>query len=1295
MLSTFKVVLRWFSLCVLVVLTSNSVWAQEVTVLTNRMMLEGKRDLIQSAAQEVVVDVDIIETSLKDDELARQLTSGEFVLVDLPRSMDMQALQQRLQELNIAITTPMLAITRSDFSYKNLEKENADVLHQYYRNGGRHNIEVFFQALSRVMGDESLAGLPKVREIPKQGAYHPKFPELFTGNPDDVLNSLEHQQGQPVIALGFHVRYLESDAMAHIDQLVQWVEEKGALALPVFYSLGPDARLVDLLNGRANALIHLQPVYHNGLEQQLNELGIPVLQGIGWWNDSVKSWEDSPSGLSLASTPLYLALPEQNGLIDPLIMWAEQEGELELIDYQAKAAINKAIDLATLQMKPLIEQKLAVMVYNYPPGEKNLSASFMNVPRSLELLSSNWQQQGFKTQALTEQQLIDGLGGAIQKTHKQNAQANAESLYVSLSQYQRWFHQLPESTQARINEYWGDASTSPMLSEVDGERVFAIPQVSAQNIVYLGQPPRGMPSQDSERALYHDMRIPVNHYYLATYLWVREVFKADALVHFGTHGTQEWMPGKERGLSIYDDPLLALGDIPVVYPYIIDNVGEATQAKRRGRAVMVSHQTPPFQPSGLHGQLVDMHQLIHQWETLEPGEVKKNTVKRLLQMAEDDDLNTDLGWDMEKVAQQPKDFILRLHDYLHELAAQSQPIGLHTYADNDVHAQKLTTVMQMLGDDFIQSLSLDEPDEVFVDDYELIKESIPYKWLRKVLLEDKSTDTATVNPELPKWQEKARKYYNSLNTSMEWESLKMALAGKHVAPGIGGDPIRVPESLPSGKNLVGFDPSRVPTKEAWLAGKKAIDEMIAAHKKKHGEWPERLAFSLWAVEAMRHGGILESQAFYAMGVKPTWDRGGRVSGFEVVAADELNRPRVDVVLSATGLYRDQFPNVMEHLAKAAAEVSQLEEADNPIYEHTQKLLSDLVKKGVPESDALSMAQTRVFGSPTGVYGTGLEDAALATDTWEGDDKLAQLYLDRMSHAFGPDSSQWDTAADYSELYAENLKTVDAALLARTSNLYGMLTTDDPFQYLGGIDLAVRHLTGKSPELYISNQRKAGEVRFQGADEFLAMEMATRAFHPGWVKAMQEEGFAGALNLQDMTNNLWGWQVVSPNVVQDHQWQKMHDVYVMDSLDLDIKEWFEKHSAEAQLRMMERMLDAIRKDYWEASEETKKELVEAYMDSIEKNKLEPDHNKLAEFADELAAGFGLMPLAMDALKNAQASAAQEAPAQEANEAQQVEGQKLEKTMQKGTEAETQWWWLALVILPLLIGGYRQYSQTKRI
>lgn len=1246
-----------------------------IALVTNRLVLTAKTDLLQQAASaQQMVLTELHAAELSDQQLLQAISQHSFVLIDMPRATDFERMRQRLAPFMRQLPEQQLWVGRTEQHASGLAAQDAEQLWLYYRHGGAENFRNFFRYLSHLQQPEKLAELPSPQLLPDTGAYHPRYPAGFTASIEQMLQFLQPGPNQGVVAVGFHARYLESAAMQHIDAVVNSLEQRGLIALPVFYTLGPEADLTALLKDRVHVLLHLQPVYHNGLLAHLEQLRIPVLQGIGWWQGDEQHWRDDPVGISLAGTPLYLALPEQNGLMDPLILWAEHEGVIQPIPAQIEAMTAKAANLIRLQQQ---QSNFAVMLYNYPPGERNISASFMNVPRSLANLSTLWASQGIAIAPFSEQEAIatltQVLTGIKQPEQLPALLADELAAALPLTDYLAWYQQLRAPVRQRIEAYWGAPTQSQYLVETAQGPAFVIPHWRRGPALFMAQPPRGEPGQDRERQLYHDARIPASHYYLASYLWVRQYSGAGALVHFGTHGTQEWLPGKERGLSVDDDPLLALGDIPVIYPYIVDNVGEATQAKRRGRAQIISHQTPPFRPSGLHGQLVEMHQLIHQYEQLEPGDVRDFTAERLINQVLADPILKDIGWDEASIRADFDSFFDAIHDYLHELAAMAQPLGLHTFADAGQHEQRLTTVLQMLGNDFLAALQIDEPDELYADDYSSLSQTLPYRWLAQVLNGQATT------PALPDWQQKALEFDALLQASQELHGLNTGLAGGYVSPSVGGDPLRVLDSLPTGRNLYGFDPSRVPTREAWQAGKAAVTDLLTMHQQKHGDYPTKLAFSLWAVEAMRHGGVLESQAFYAMGVEPEWDPAGRVVGYRVLSADELGRPRLDVVLSATGLYRDQFPNVMAHFAKAAAELSQLNEANNPIFHNTARLQQQLEAEGMDAGEAFYLASTRVFGSPTGVYGTGLEDSVAASDSWENDDKLAELYLSRMSYAFGADPERWGQGADTSALYAEQLKGVDAALLARSSNLYGMLTTDDPFQYLGGLDLAVRYLTGQSPSLYIANQRQPGQSRIEPAARFLATELSTRSFHPGWIQAMQQEGFAGALNLQDMMANFWGWQVVSPDIVRDDQWQRFHDVYVMDSLELDIHQWFSEHAPEAQVKMMERMLEAVRKDYWQADETTLTELLTAYLERLNELGQQPVHDKLADFVQQQAAGFGL-----DALLG-QGEAGNPI----------VQGQQLVQQNTSAAPTEHSWYWLPLLLLlPLLYGIYRQLSQHPR-
>jgi cobalamin biosynthesis Mg chelatase CobN len=322
---------------------------------------------------------------------------------------------------------------------------------------------------------------------------------------------------------------------------------------------------------------------------------------------------------------------------------------------------------------------------------------------------------------------------------------------------------------------------------------------------------------------------------------------------------------------------------------------------------------------------------------------------------------------------------------------------------------------------------------------------------------------------------------------------------------------------------------------------------------------------------------MESQAFYAMGVKPRWDEAGRIAGIEVLPASALKRPRMDVLVSVTGSYRDQFPNVMRWLDEAVQQVAALDEPGNAVAQHSAALARKLRAEGATPAEAKRWSTARVFSNEQGSYGAGLEEAALASDVWTsqrrggGDAQMARLYMDRMGHAYG----QGLDGAARPGAYAGNLAQVDAALMARTSNLYGVLTNDDPFQYLGGIAQAVRQLTGKDPALYVQNLRDGGAVRTDTAAGAIAREMQTRYLHPQWIEAQKAEGYSGTLQVLKTAQFLWGWQVTAPGTVRQDQWQSLHDVYVRDRYKLGTREWLEGDNRAAFAQTLERMLDAVR------------------------------------------------------------------------------------------------------------------------
>lgn len=1260
--------------------------APRIAVISSDFVLVGKFDAVRAAAAASALEIAVANIDRDDDAaLATALAGARLAILDVPREEDARRMLERMRALLDAEGLPWLLVAaRGPQAGGGLADADVPVLYDYYRNGGARNFAALFAFVAARLAGASTAAIAPPIVFPETGIYHPDHPDLVVSDLASYRAWLgaERAARRPVVGIVIHQAFIGNLGTAHIDALVRRFEAAGALPLTFYHPTVAEDGALDLVigDGRAavDVLINFQVMYQGARRDDYARLDVPVLQAMTWRAGDADDWRVSEVGVPMSSVPFYLAIPEYAGLTDPLVVAAVEDGHVALIPEQADALVAKALKLARLRGKDNADKRIALMFWNYPSGEKNLAASFMNVPASLAHLTDALAAAGYRVDTLAEAAMIERTTALLAPFYRADRLDELVerdlAARLPLADYLAWFDALPAAVRERVIAHWGDPTGDPMLSGPPEARHFVVPRLQLGNLVILPQPPRGRAGEPAEKAIYHDTRVPLTHFYMAAYLYVRELFEADALIHFGTHGSQEWAPGKERGLSVYDDPYLVLGDVPVIYPYIVDNIGEATQAKRRGRATIISHQTPSFAPAGLHSQLMPLHDLLHEYALLDEGAVKAHTIAAIIEEAAASNFLDDLGWTAERARADFVAFERALHDWLHALAQTAQPLGLHVFGQSPKSEHRLTTTMQMLGTRLYDALELDEPDELFVDDYTALADTPPYRLLARHLIDGAPIESADVaHREL---LGEAQAYFDALSASGEYTGLLAALDARYLETHYGGDPIRNPESLPTGRNLYGFDPSRLPTEQAWEAGGTAFAELLAAHRAEHGREMRKVAFSLWSVEAMRHLGVLEAQVFHALGVRPVWDRFGRIADVEVIDRETLGRARVDVVVSVTGLYRDHFPNVMQLIAQAVEKVAVLDEPDNAVRANTLALEARLLAQGYAPEDAREYALTRIFSNQSGTYGTGLDDATFASDSWDDASRLAELYLARMQYAYGPTESLWGRKAGGLNLYATQLEGVEAAVLARSSNLYGMLTTDDPFQYLGGIGLAVRHLGGTSPSLYISNLRDAERGRVEPAARFLAGELRSRYFHPQWITAMQAEGYAGTLNIVDTVNNFWGWTVVAPEIVRDDQWQRFFDVYVEDSLGLDVREWFEAHNPTALAQVVERMLEAVRKGYWDANAQTLRRLVEVYADAVERLDYLPASSLVEPFARELAAGFGL-ELA-GAVPPPEDTAAQ---ATELPNAEQVTGHTLERVEEPSAVARA--WWVDLLLAGLTL------------
>ncbi len=610
----------------------------------------------------------------------------------------------------------------------------------------------------------------------------------------------------------------------------------------------------------------------------------------------------------------------------------------------------------------------------------------------------------------------------------------------------------------------------------------------------------------------------------------------------------------------------------------------------------------------------------------------------------------------------------------------------------------------MLGDDFTErasqyeqkyNLLLPKLEQLDTRNVKQLEALDGYQLLKTYLL---GTNTNTLLPDLPEKLAldltQAKTYWDNFQLIAETQNLLRALDGEYIKVSHGGDPIRNPEVAPTGRNLIGFNPAKVPSKEAYQAGVTLMDQTIKDYYAKHGKYPEKLAFSLWSLETMRHQGALEAQVLHALGLKPKWNKQGNITGTEVIEYKELGRPRIDVTITTTGLYRDAFPNVMLWLAKAIDKVAKMKEDNNFVYRHANALKEELLAKGKSEEDANYLSSIRIFSNETGNYGTGLAGASLASDTWEDDSKLADLYLKRMGYAFGNDEKRWSENVADSDLYSKVLSGTDAVIFSRSTNLYALLTNDDPFQYFGGIGLAVRHLDGQTPEMYVSNLRRKDNIKAQTMDHFLNQEMRSRYFHPRWIQAMQDAGYAGATVMLDRMNNMWGWEVMTPDAVRDDQWQEFFDVYVEDKYNLEMREFFEKNNVHALAQIIERMLEAERKGYWKTDEKTIETMVKTYAELAKEFDVVTDNNKFNENLKSQAAGFGLTALLPDSMQpNAEPQVAPKQSNVQQKPTEQVEGQKLEQQAKQKEKVDEDYTWLYVLLLIFIAGFISNFIKPK--
>ncbi len=777
---------------------------------------------------------------------------------------------------------------------------------------------------------------------------------------------------------------------------------------------------------------------------------------------------------------------------------------------------------------------------------------------------------------------------------------------LSRPDYELFFATLPMAVQEAVRARWGPPERDPFYRHRSLDcGAFAIPAVRFGNVVVGLQPARGY--NIDPKASYHDPALVPPHGYLAFYAWLREAERVHAIVHMGKHGNLEWLPGKALALSDSCFPEAALGPMPHLYPFIVNDPGEGTQAKRRAQAVIVDHLTPPLTRAESYGPLAELERLVDEYYQAAGVDPRRVKVLRgeILDLSRRIGLDRDCGIEAEEADDSA---LAKLDNHLCELKELQIRDGLHVFG-RAPDGGRLTDLLVALtrlprgngeggGASLIRALAADlglgefdpldcvlgapwhgpRPDPLTgsgvwrtagdtVERLELLAQAL--------VAGERSAEPGWVRTQsVLAWIDEALRPRVEACGDAEIEGLLCGLDGRFVPPGPSGAPTRGrPDVLPTGRNFYSVDTRAVPTPAAWSLGWKSASLLLDRYRQDHGEWPRRLALSAWGTANMRTGGDDIAQALALMGVQPRWEQAtGRVVGFEVMPSSVLGRPRIDVTLRVSGFFRDAFPGQIDLIDSAARAVAALDEPPdmNPLAEDVARQRASLERAGVPAADARRRAGYRVFGSKPGAYGAGLQ-ALIDERGWSDSSDLTRAYVAWGGYAYGAGS---EGAAEHT-LFETRLAGIEAVLHNQDNREHDLLDSDDYYQFEGGLAAAVSELSGTAPTVYHNDHSRPESPRIRTLEEEIARVVRARVVNPKWIAGVQRHGYKGAFEMAATVDYMFAFAATT-GAVRDHHFDAVYEAYLEDDA---VREFLLDNNPAAAREIAERLIEAQERGLW--------------------------------------------------------------------------------------------------------------------
>ncbi|MGY1670957.1 cobaltochelatase subunit CobN [Geodermatophilus sp. SYSU D00710] len=1037
-----------------------------------------------------------------------------------------------------------------------------------------------------------------------------------------VLERAARTSDGPRAAVLYYRAHHLAGNTAFVEALCTAVEDAGGQALPVFVSSlrsVPDDLLEVLRTADALVVTVLaaggsRPATASAGEDdgawdvgRLAALDVPVVQGL-CLTRSRADWLADDDGLSPLDVGNQVAIPEFDGRLVSVPFSFKETDDDGLTHYvadpeRAARVAGTAVAHARLRSVAPRDRRIVVMLSAYPTKHARIgNAVGLDTPASVVRLLAAMHGAGYDIGpfdgpgALPGVADLDGdaLVHALIAAGGQDAdwlteeQLSGNPVRIPAAEYRRFFETLPADLRDAVVRHWGEPPGSLFVDDSgpDGPAiVFAA--LRAGNVVVMVQPPRGF--GENPIAIYHDPDLPPSHHYLAAYWWLRSEFGAHALVHVGKHGNLEWLPGKTVGLSASCGPDAAIGDLPLVYPFLVNDPGEGSQAKRRAHATLVDHMVPPMARADTYGDIARLEQLLDEHANVAAMDPAKLPAVRaqiwtLLQAAK---LDHDLG-----LADRPDDdhfdeMILHVDGWLCEIKDSQIRDGLHVLGVPPSGQDRVDLVLAVLRARQIwggsvalpglrEALGLAEDgsaglratDVVESQAAALVSGMEDAGWttgavgpvVREVLgrEDDAVADVLrfAVDEVVPRLE----------RTTDELDATLHALDGGYVPAGPSGSPLRgLVNVLPTGRNFYSVDPRAIPSRLAWETGQAMADSLLERYRADTGEWPRSVGLSVWGTSAMRTSGDDVAEVLALLGVRPVWDDASRrVTSLEPVPPAELGRPRIDVTVRISGFFRDAFPHVVTMLDDAVTLVAALDEpaSENFVRAH--------VDADVAQHGDRRRATTRVFGSKPGAYGAGLLSLIDSRD-WRGDADLAEVYAVWGGYAYGRDLDGVQARPDMEAAYrriAVAAKNVD-------TREHDIADSDDYFQYHGGMVATVRALTGAAPRAYVGDSTRPEQVRTRSLTEETSRVFRARVVNPRWLAAMRRHGYKGAFELAATVDYLFGYDATT-GVVADWMYEKLTETYVLDP---ENREFMERSNPWALHGIAERLLEAVDRGMW--------------------------------------------------------------------------------------------------------------------